>query len=132
MNGLLVVDASAVVATLLEGDERGQAAAAHMRGRGLVAPDLIGYEVLNALRRRRAAGALTATAAERAVEVWRSAPIEMWSLENVIERLWALTGAMSSYDAAYVALAERLDVPLLTADRRLAHAPGITADVIVI
>jgi len=41
-----------------------------------------------------------------------------------LARCWELTQNVSVYDAAYVALAELLDVALLTADARLASAPG--------
>jgi predicted nucleic acid-binding protein len=132
VSGLLVVDASAVVATLVERSPRGEAAATRMAGAALAAPDLIGYEVLNVLRRRRAAGQLSAGEALRAVNLWSALAVDLWRLEALSGRVWELAGAMSSYDAAYVALAERLGAPLLTADRRLANAPGIGADVIVV
>ena len=39
-------------------------------------------------------------------------------------RAWELRTNLSAYDALYVALAEQLDAPLLSADARLARAPG--------
>ncbi len=132
MNGFLVVDASAVLSTLVEQDRHGEAASAHMRGSYVVAPDLIGYEVLNSLRRRRAAGQLSPGEADRAVADWRAMAVETWSLSAFQDRLWELTGAITAYDAAYVALAERLDAPLLTADARLTRAPGIRAEVVLV
>ena len=45
------------------------------------------------------------------------------------ERIWELRHNLTAYDAAYVALAEALDVPLVTCDRHLNQAPGHTADV---
>lgn len=39
-----------------------------------------------------------------------------------LARVWALRDRMSAYDAAYAAAAEAIDVPLLTADRRLLRA----------
>jgi predicted nucleic acid-binding protein len=132
VTGLLVVDASAVLATILADDRRGDAAAARMRGASLVAPELIDYEILNSLRRRRAAGQLSDGAAVTAVDVWRSIPLELWSVRPLVDRLWALTGALSAYDAAYVALAERLGAPLLTADRRLANAPSVRVEIVLV
>jgi predicted nucleic acid-binding protein len=132
VTGVLVVDASAVLATILADDQRGDAAAARMRGASLVAPELIDYEILNSLRRRRAAGQLSDGAGRTAVDVWRSIPLELWSVRPLVDRLWALTGALSAYDAAYVALAERLGAPLLTADRRLANAPGVRAEIVLV
>jgi predicted nucleic acid-binding protein len=129
---LLVVDASAILVTLLEQGERAAAVARRCAAAALVAPDLIGYEVLNVLRRRRAAGRFSDADARRAVEAWRASPVELWPLRSFDDRLWELTGAMSAYDAAYVALAERLDAPLLTADARLSRAPGVRAEVVLV
>ncbi len=75
---------------------------------------------------------LTDRSAARAVEVWHSIPIELWSVRTVVDRLWALTGALSAADAAYVTLAERLGAPLLTGDRTLAKVPEIRAEVVVV
>jgi predicted nucleic acid-binding protein len=44
-------------------------------------------------------------------------------------RIWELRENLTAYDAAYVALAEVLDAPLLTTDRRLAQSPGVHAEV---
>lgn len=54
-------------------------------------------------------------------------PIQRYPHIEVLERIWALRHNISAYDAAYVALAEALDAPLLTCDARLAAAPGHTA-----
>ncbi len=132
MDGLLVVDASAVVSFLVEQGARAAAAAKRMQGVSLVAPELIGYEVLNVLRRLRASGAVSTEGAEVALRAWHGIDVETWPLASFEARAWALTGAMSLYDASYVALAERLGAPLLTADRRLAAAPGVRAEVVVI
>jgi len=43
--------------------------------------------------------------------------------------IWQLRQAVTPYGAAYVALAEVLNVVLVTADRRLARAPGLKCDV---
>lgn len=42
----------------------------------------------------------------------------------MLARLWQLRENLTAYDAAYVALSEELDAPLLTLDRRLANATG--------
>ena len=47
----------------------------------------------------------------------------------LLPRCWELRDNVTPYDAAYVALAEALGVPLLTADARLANAPGIRCEV---
>ncbi|HEY0117571.1 MAG TPA: type II toxin-antitoxin system VapC family toxin [Cellulomonas sp.] len=133
MNALLVVDASAVVAALTGGgDRRGVEATRQMAGAGLVAPDIIGYEVFNALRGLRSGKKISRSQAQRALDDWRRLDVERWPLEIVEERTWELTDAMTAYDAAYVALAERLDVPLLTADGRLARASGGRAEILVV
>ena len=42
----------------------------------------------------------------------------------LLERCWQLRSNLTPYDAAYVALAEAFDCPLLTADVRLSRATG--------
>ena len=44
-------------------------------------------------------------------------------------RVWELRDNLSAYDASYVALAEALQIPLVTTDARLARAPGIRCEV---
>lgn len=130
MTRVLVVDASAVLAVLIDPGPRGEQAADHLAGTQLAAPDLLGYEVLNVLRRRRAAGHLTDNEAALAVRTWSELPVDLWPLAAFQAEVWHLAHHLSAYDAAYVALATHLDVPLLTGDHRLAHAPGVTCDVV--
>jgi predicted nucleic acid-binding protein len=46
-------------------------------------------------------------------------------------RSWDLRRNLSIYDASYVALAELLQIPLVTLDRRLAGAPTVGCSVLV-
>jgi len=120
----IVVDASAVVALLIDPSELGERTARRLLNRQLHAPDHLPVEVTNVLRRQKQRGALSETEAQLALHGLWSLPIELWPFEVLRERAWDLGGNVSSYDAAYVALAERLDAPLLTADARLSRAPG--------
>lgn len=65
-----------------------------------------------------------AKAAWRATEVWMHLGVERLGVQGLLPRVWELRGNMSAYDATYVALAEALEAPLVTADGRLARAPG--------
>jgi predicted nucleic acid-binding protein len=58
-------------------------------------------------------------------------PIVRYPHDVLIDRIWQLRHNVTAYDACYIALAEALDAPLLTSDRRLSAASGIRADVIV-
>lgn len=128
---LLVLDASAVVALLIDPGESGQRVADLVPGATLHAPDLFPYEVGNVLRRRRAAGQLSQTEASLAHAAGRRLPVTCWPYEVLADRIWSLSGPLTPYDAAYVALAERLRARLVTADRRLASAVT-SADVVVV
>lgn len=132
MTDLLVVDASAVLATLIDPGGRGDHAAAVMARSQLAAPDLLGYEVLNVLRRRRAAGHLTENQATLAVRTWSELPVDLWPLTALQTEVWRLTHNLSAYDAAYVALATHLGAPLLTGDRRIAASPGVACEVVTV
>ncbi|GIG23458.1 ribonuclease VapC9 [Cellulomonas chitinilytica] len=128
----LVVDASAILTLLLDPDGDGEAVARHVGAARLAAPDLLPHEVTNVLRRHRAARALSGTEATLAFDAFATLPVDLWPFAAVRGDVWRLTGALSGYDAAYVAVAERLGCPLLTRDRRLARAPGVQCDVVVV
>lgn len=54
-------------------------------------------------------------------------PLTRYPHAPFVGRAWALRENITAYDAAYVALAEALDAPLLTTDGRLARSTGHNA-----
>jgi predicted nucleic acid-binding protein len=122
----LVVDASVIVSLLIDPGSAGSAIAARLGSSALMAPTLLPFEVANVLRRRRSAGLLSPTEATLAHDDLLTLSIEMWPWETLAGRAWQLGDNLSSYDAAYVALAEMTGATLLTRDKRIAGAPGAT------
>lgn len=116
----MVADASAIVDTLL--DPLSAAGDVLLEQSELHAPDLVGLEVLQTLRGLVRSGKVIAPRAEQALGVLAEMRIVRHRHARLEARVWALRDRMSAYDAAYIALAETLDVPLLTGDRRLARA----------
>lgn len=102
---------------------------ARLRGETIAGPDLLRIEVLAVIRKRLIAGALTTTQADDAVEDLLDLPVSVFPSAPLLRRAWALRDNVTAYDACYVALAEALDCTLLTADTRLANAPGTTCAV---
>ena len=125
----LVVDASVVVAALIDGGPAGAWAAETMRGRFLVAPAHLPVEVASALRRLAASGAVGADVATLAHADLLELRVQTYPYAPFGERVWSLRPVASVYDAAYVALAEALDAPLATLDGRLAGTPGVACAV---
>lgn len=124
----IAVDASSVVALVGSGFDRGWVAH-QVIDQHLVAPHLLVYEAANILRRHELAGVLSRTEAALAHADLLDLPIEMSGYHPIGPRAWALRRNLTSYDASYVALAEMLEVPLVTLDRRLAGAPGLQCEV---
>jgi predicted nucleic acid-binding protein len=122
--GQVVLDSSAVVALLADRGTSGEWAAATVQGRRVAAPWLMPFEAGNSLRRRELAGDIDATASTLAHDELLSMRVDLWPHGRLADRAWDLRGAITYYDACYVALAELLDAPLVTLDRRLARAPG--------
>jgi predicted nucleic acid-binding protein len=125
---MLVVDASAI-AELLLGRPSADTVAAALREHDfdLHAPHLLDIEVLSALRRVVSSGDASADRAAQAVTDLLDLPIERYRHDGMVPRIWELRDNFSSYDSAYVALAEVIaegGAPLLTADARLARAAG--------
>lgn len=128
----LVLDASAVVSLVLDPGEGGERVAALVVDAEPNAPALLPFEVANVLRRQHLAGRLSATEAVLARRDAERLPVELWPFEVVADRVWELGANLTAYDAAYVALAEFLGARLVTADHRLAAAPGVRCEVVVV
>lgn len=95
------------------------------------APEIIDLEVASALRRYVRAGLLDAENARAALVDARESSVTRTPHRPLLDRVWELRDSVATYDAAYVALAETLDVPLLTCDARLGRAHGHDAEVVV-
>ena len=128
---MIVIDASAEVAVLLNVGPG--AAAIRYRiarpGETLHAPHLFEIEVLHALRRPTLLGTVSPERARLALSRLRDTQLVRYPHTPLMERIWELKDNLTTYDAAYIALAEALDAPLITLDARLARAPGIRAAV---
>lgn len=120
----VVVDASVVVAALLDDGPTGAWATTTLERGGAAAPHLMPVEVASVLRRSGLSGSLTAEVASLAHADLLDMPVELFGYGATGARSWHLRSNVTSYDAAYVALAEELDVPLATLDARLRRAPG--------
>lgn len=121
---MLVVDAGVLATALADDDEDGDRARARLAGEMLAAPHLIDLEVTSVLRRLTAAGRLPERRASLALNDLIDLIIERAPHTPLLVRCWQLRANVTAYDAAYVALAELLDVVLLTSDERLSHAAG--------
>lgn len=118
---MIVIDASVLATALGDDGQDGDAARARLSGEELAAPEIIDLEVMSVWRRtlddeRRAVFAMTDLA---------ELPLRRAPHLALLARCWELRHNLTPYDASYVALAEALDVTMLTADRRLARAPGM-------
>lgn len=130
-----VIDASVVVTVLADAEHAAWAKAQLASGgtdRALWVPHLIDAEVGQALRREVAGGRLGGSRAEAALLDLMRMPLRRIDHIDLIHRAWELRHNFSFYDGLYVALAEVLDVPLVTLDRRLARAVGDATEVTVL
>jgi predicted nucleic acid-binding protein len=123
----MVVDASVLHAAILE--PKGAAMRALLAAPTLQAPDVVVLEVASSLRNRVRRSELTETAAGTALARLHRLPVLRHPLMPLLDRVWELRSNLTPYDAAYVALAERLRLPLLTADGGIAGAPGVRCKV---
>ena len=129
---MIVVDASVLAPALADDNSDGDAARSGLRGHALVAPELIDLEVASVWRRQVVAGQLEVRRAEFALADLLALPLQRIPPRQLITRCWELRQNLTPYDAAYVALAELLDVVLVTGDKRLSGSPGLRCRVEVI
>ena len=123
---MTVVDASVLVAAVADAGPEGRWAE-QVVGRGeLVAPHLALVEAANILRRLELAGRLTRLESSSGHRDLLDLQLDLLPYEPFADRVWALRHGITAYDALYVAIAEAIDAPLATLDRRLTRAPGLT------
>lgn len=122
---MLVVDASVLVTALGDDGIDGKRARDRLSREDLIAPDLIDLEVLSAWRRllRDPVRASQAIAALKDLRLTRVAHLPL------LRRCWELKDTLTPYDAAYVALAEELNLPFLTADTAIGRVPDLKCEV---
>ena len=119
---MIIVDASVIFAALTDGGTAGAWASGALGIGDLAAPEILGAEVTNALRRAERLGLVDPTTATLAFRDLCDLPVRHFPFEPFALRVWDLRTNFSAYDAWYVALAEALDSPLLTLDQRMARA----------
>jgi predicted nucleic acid-binding protein len=118
---LIVMDASVGAALVMNSQPlAGRATARLTEIEILVVPEHFELEVMSAIRGLERAGHIDRERAREAFETTRQMKVVRWPHADIRERMFELRHNFTIHDAAYVALAEALDVPLLTADARLA------------
>jgi predicted nucleic acid-binding protein len=129
---VIVVDASTVIEWLL-GLPRAEPVAARLESEPSAhAPHLLDLEVAQVLRRLEATGRIEADRGRQAIDDLADLDLGRHPHDVLLPRVWQLRQNLTAYDAVYVALAEALDAPLLTLDRRLARATSVHAIVQVV
>jgi predicted nucleic acid-binding protein len=126
---VIVVDASVLAVALGDDGADGERARVRLTDEVLAAPELVDLETVSVWRRQVAAKLMTARRAALAVSDLKNLPLQRSPHRPLLERIWELRNAVTTYDAAYVALAEALHVVLVTADARMARAAGIRCEI---
>ena len=125
---MIVLDASALVEQLLDTLKGLQLQQRCLdKAKTIHSPHLVDVEVTQVLRRYCQQGLLSTIRASEAMEDLMAFPLIRYAHESFLPRIWELRENLTAYNAAYVALAELLDTPLVTCDTRLAAAPGHSA-----
>lgn len=125
---MIVVDASAAVLGLLnDGDARRSLAS-----EAVAVPHLADSEVAHALRKQTLRGNVNEPQARSALDRWGRLGLRRFGAVGLLARVWELRENLTAYDATYVALAETIGCELVTADGRLAGAPGPTCPIVVV
>jgi len=120
----LVLDASVVVAALVDAGPVGTWADSLLGSASLAAPHLMPAEVANVLRRATAAREISADVGALALADLTGLTLALFPYQPFASRTWELRANVTAYDGWYVALAEALDAPLATLDVSLSRAAG--------
>jgi predicted nucleic acid-binding protein len=120
---VIVIDGSALVVAVVDTTDRGSRVRSLLED-GSAAPHLVDAEVGQGVRGLVLRGVLDADAAERSLRAAEHLVVERYPHPPLRPRAWQLRDSVSFYDGLYVALAEVLGLPIVTADTKLASAIG--------
>jgi predicted nucleic acid-binding protein len=126
---MLVIDTSAILDALAASEPAPGLVERLSKDGDLHAPHLIDIEILHALRGMRIRDEIQAERADDARTDFAETALLRYPHQPLSDRIWELRHNLSAYDAAFVALAEMLDAPLITCDSRLASASGHEAHI---
>lgn len=122
---MIVADAAVLSNAVGDDGRHGKIARRELQqAQGVAVPDLANVEATAVLRKRWIAGDLTDRRLEAAVDALVRLPLIRYPTVGILGRAIELRADVTPYDAVYVALAEALNADLVTADRKLAAAPG--------
>jgi predicted nucleic acid-binding protein len=126
---VIVADASVLVTALVDEGGEGALARERLLAEDVHVPELADVEVLSAVRRRVLSGHLAAERGAAALVDYADLPLERYPHQPLLAGAWRLRSSVSAYDAQYASLTELLGTALVTADARLARAPGLRCEV---
>lgn len=119
----MVVDASALLEVLLQTPAAARVSSrVFAAGETLHAPHLLDLEIAQVLRRYARSGIISARRGNEALQDLADLPLNRYPHVVLLPRIWQFRHNVTAYDAAYLALAEALDAPLVTRDKALASA----------
>ena len=128
---MIVADASAVLEVLLNTPSGLEIRHRLAAEETIHVPHLLDLEVLQVLRRNARMSNIGGVRVEEALQDYTDMRLHRYSHTLLAARIWELRHNWTAYDAAYIALAETLDAPLITRDRALASSTGHRANVLV-
>lgn len=130
---MIVIDASALALALLDDGPLGDKARAVLtQDTDWAAPAHLLTEVMSVIRGHVLGSKLSLTRASDAIATLAAITVSLSDCQTLLNRIWERRHNLTSYDAAYVTLAEALGAPLVTADARLINATGITCSIVAI
>jgi predicted nucleic acid-binding protein len=127
---MIVLDNSALIEYLIGDNDIAKRVRKLLPGQEIAVPHSIDLECLSVLRKAVRSGALETTRAVEAFELFRRLPLRRYEHRPLLSRIWELRDNMTSYDAAFAALAEQLGASLVTVDAKFGRTPGLRCQVL--
>lgn len=129
---MIVVGASVLAPALADDGAEGEKARGRLARERLAAPELIMLEVTSVIRRAHRAGRVADRRAQQAMQDLVALPLRLAPHRPLLARAWELRNDATVYDAAYLALAELIEAPLVTADQALGRIAAVRCAVEVL